>query len=431
MRIGIYLDNWGGQAGGGHSYTKTVVDYFSRISSNHEFIFIVKTSTDDLPGDYHLVSKFVLYNPFEKNNGKNEGDNEKYIRSLERLLKASNFFIEKLKLTSVTMVRDKLKGKIENSRIPQKDPLTFRKLIQENQIKCVYYPAAFTCEDFDIPFYSTIWDLGHLTISVFPEVSNNGQYDARQNLLNAIVHRAYRIISESESGKSDICHYYNTNPDKIVIVPQFPSGLVPMIIPNKEVNDILEKFNLKNEKYLFYPAQFWPHKNHINLIRAMSALKQEGIVIQLIFTGSDQGNLNYVMDFLKDANLQDQIRYLGFVSDAEMKVLYSYAFAMVFPSLLGPTNMPISEAISCGCPVICSDFSGHREQTQGAALYIDPKDYLDIKEKIKILVKDEGLRDSMIKNGLEVSKNNSVDHVFKGLLASFDEFEKIRLCWKN
>src|SRR5580692_2032839 len=104
---------------------------------------------------------------------------------------------------------------------------------------------------------------------------------------------------------------------------------------------------------------------------------------------------------------------------------------MVFPSLLGPTNMPISEAISCGCPVICSDFAGHHEQTQGAALYIDPKEYLDIKEKIKMVATDEDLRNNMIKKVLEVSENNSVEHGFKGLFESFDEFEKIRLCWKN
>jgi glycosyltransferase involved in cell wall biosynthesis len=429
MRIGIYLENWGSQAGGGHSYTKTVVDYFSRISSKHEFIFIVKATTNVLPEEYNLVNKYVLYNPFENVSGKKE--QEKYIKSLDKFLKASNFFIDKLKMTSVTMVRDKIKGKIENTKAPQKDLTIFRKLINDNQIKCVYYPSAFACEDFDVPFYATIWDLGHLTISVFPEVSNNGQYDARQNILNAITHRAYRIIAESESGKSDICHYYNTNPDKIVIVPQFPSGLVQMELAHTEINDILEKFSLKNKKYLFYPAQFWPHKNHINLIKAMAALREEGIIVDLIFTGSDQGNLDYVMDFLKNKSPGQEIRYLGFVSDAEMKVLYTNAFAMVFPSLLGPTNMPISEAISCGCPVICSDFIGHREQTQGAALYIDPEEYLDIKEKIRLLVNDDGLRDNMIKKGLEVSKNNSVEHVFKGLLESFDEFEKIRLCWKN
>src|ERR1700722_15653629 len=118
MRIGIYLDNWGSQAGGGHSYTKTVVDYFSRISSNHEFIFIVKSKTKILPEEYNMISNYLLYNPIGDAGIKNE--QEKYLKSLERLLKTSNFFIEKLKLTSVTMVRDKLKAIIESKRIPQK-----------------------------------------------------------------------------------------------------------------------------------------------------------------------------------------------------------------------------------------------------------------------------------------------------------------------
>ena len=117
-------------------------------------------------------------------------------------------------------------------------------------------------------------------------------------------------------------------------------------------NDILEKFGLKTKKYLFYPAQFWPHKNHINLIKALSALKNESVTIDLILTGSDQGNYEFVMNYLNSTSVRDQVRYFGFVSDEEMKVLYTNALALVFPTLLGPTNMPILEAIACGCPVI-------------------------------------------------------------------------------
>ncbi len=89
-------------------------------------------------------------------------------------------------------------------------------------------------------------------------------------------------------------------------------------------------------------------------------LKKEGISIELVFTGSDQGNLTYMLNFIESLKLSNQIRYLGFVSDEEMVVLYTNAYAMVFPTLLGPTNMPVSEAIACECPVICSDFMGHQ-----------------------------------------------------------------------
>ncbi len=342
-----------------------------------------------------------------------------------------NFFIDNLKINSFGFFRDRIKQKIANLDQQRRDPAIFKKLIQEQNIQCVYYPTAFACEDYDIPFYATIWDLGHLTISVFPEVSGNGQFESRQRSLNSIVHRSYRIVSESESGKSDICRYYNVNPAKVVVVPQFPSNLVHLKLSGLEMEKILNKFQLNGKKFLFYPAQFWPHKNHINLIKAINELRKENIYIELILTGSDQGNLTYILDYIEGLKLSSQIRYLGFVSDNEMSALYKSAYAMVFPTLLGPTNMPVSEAIACECPLICSDFMGHREQAEDAALYINPEEYLDITAKIKMLVEDEKLREILIKKGIEVSNKNSVMNAFKNLLDSFDEFEKIRVCWKN
>ncbi|HMC85846.1 MAG TPA: hypothetical protein VKI61_09975, partial [Chitinophagaceae bacterium] len=259
MRIGIFLDNWGKLAGGGHSYAKTVIEYFSSVISNHEFIFIVNTTKNDLPEDYNSISNFLLYNPFIRTNNEDE-QKRKEVKSLGRLLKTFDFFIDKLGLTSFILFRDKLKGKIESYNHEQrKDPAIFKELIRDQNIQCVYYPTAFTCEDYDIPFYATIWDLGHLTISVFPEVSSNGQFESRQKLLNAIIPRSYRIVSESESGKSDISRYYNIKPEKIVIVPQFPSNLVHLKLSVLEMDNILEKFHLHSKIYLFYPAQFWPH----------------------------------------------------------------------------------------------------------------------------------------------------------------------------
>jgi glycosyltransferase involved in cell wall biosynthesis len=430
MRIGIFLDNWEKQAGGGHSYLKTVVEYFSSVASNHEFLFIVNSNSDDISEVHKSSNNYIIYNPFTKTKIE-EQKKKRELKSLQRYLKWLNFFVDGCKMNWAIFFRDKIKQKITNFGQPKKDPAVFKRLIRERNIQCVYYPTAFACEDYDVSFYATIWDLGHLTISVFPEVSRNGEYESRQNLLNSIVHRSYRIVSESQSGKSDICKYYNLNPEKIVVVPQFSSSLVHLMPSDLEVRRIMDKFQLNGRKFLFYPAQFWPHKNHINLVKAINKLKEENIYVELIFTGSDQGNLTYVLDFIESLKLSNQIRYLGFVSDEEMSALYKSAYAMVFPTLLGPTNMPVSEAIACECPLICSDFMGHREQAEDAALYINPEEYLDITAKIKMLIEDEKLRETLIKKGIEVSKKKSMLNAFKDLLRSFDEFEKIRICWKN
>ncbi len=63
MRIGIFLDNWEKQAGGGHSYLKTVVDYFSSVVSNHEFLFIVNSISGDLSARYKSLNNYIFYNP--------------------------------------------------------------------------------------------------------------------------------------------------------------------------------------------------------------------------------------------------------------------------------------------------------------------------------------------------------------------------------
>jgi glycosyltransferase involved in cell wall biosynthesis len=430
MRIGIFLDNWEKQDGGGHSYSEAVIEYFSSVVSNHEFLFIVKSISDDSVEVNNSPNNYIKYNPFTKTNTEQQITNRE-LGSLNRYLDWLNFFVKRLKMSSAIYFRNRIEQKITNLSRPKRDPTVFKKLMQDRNIQCVYYPTAFACEDYDVPFYATIWDLGHLTISVFPEVSGNGEYESRQNFFSSIVHRSYRIVSESESGKSDICKYYNLNPGKIVVVPQFPSSLVHLNPSDSNVKMILDKFRIDGRKFLFYPAQFWPHKNHVNLIKAIDELKRKNILIELVFTGSDKGNLAYILDYIENLKLGDQIKYLGFVSDEEMRVLYNTAYAMVFPTLLGPTNMPISEAIACGCPVICSDFTGHREQAEDAALYVNPEEYLDISEKIETIIRDDELRLKLIARGIEVSKKNTVQHVFKDLLGSFDEFEKIRVCWKN
>src|SRR5450432_3286538 len=105
MKIGIYLDNWDERAGGGHSYTKTVVEYFTSVTSNHEFLFIVNSATNGLPESYSSLSNFILYNPFNTINDE-EQQNKRDIKNLKRFLGICNFLIHRIKLNSVKFFRD-------------------------------------------------------------------------------------------------------------------------------------------------------------------------------------------------------------------------------------------------------------------------------------------------------------------------------------
>lgn len=254
-----------------------------------------------------------------------------------------------------------------------------------------------------IPFVEPIHDLAHIFCPQFPEVSSNGVRQMRDYTFSQVACNAYRILADSEIGKNDIARYYNIKSDKIVVLPLVPPNYLQDDFDSAELLSIKQKFNLP-KKFLFYPAQFWPHKNHINIVKAIQQLKEEGIIINIVFSGGkkeEYGEYAKVFHYIEHNGLSQQVYYVGYVDNVTISALYKLAYALIMPTFFGPTNIPILEAWKMGCPVIYSGIRGCREQAGDAALLVEPSDYYDIAKKIKILWLDDDLRLKLIKNGEE------------------------------
>jgi glycosyltransferase involved in cell wall biosynthesis len=182
--------------------------------------------------------------------------------------------------------------------------------------------------------------------------------------------------------------------------------------------------------YLFYPAQFWPHKNHINLLYALKILIDKyDLSFSLVFTGADKGNLKYVRERADDLGIVEKVHFLGFVSDEVLLSLYRKAFAMTFMSSFGPDNIPPLEAFSLGCPVIAARVHGSEEQLGKAALLVNPRDPEEIANAVRKLYSNPDLRDSLIREGYVKSEKWSTDDYVRTIFKIFDEFELIRRSW--
>jgi glycosyltransferase involved in cell wall biosynthesis len=141
--------------------------------------------------------------------------------------------------------------------------------------------------------------------------------------------------------------YYGINVSKIYSLPFCPEA--------QELSPATER-----DSFAFYPAHYWSHKNHIVLLEAIASLVSRGeIPKQLKLTGLDKGNFQFLAEKVKEFGISSYVDFLGFVSKAELDLLYRKAAVMVMPSLLGPTNLPPLEALLRGCPVVVS--SGARE----------------------------------------------------------------------
>lgn len=252
-----------------------------------------------------------------------------------------------------------------------------------------------------IPYIVIIHDLMHRYYPDFPEYTRR-ERRARDLLYSRAAKHAAGVVVESNTSKNDLVNFYAIPPEKIHVIPLYPpvqtSGLA--LMDSCAANDLLERFELP-ERFLFYPAQFWFHKNHVRLVQALHRLKEQGQVIPLVLTGSSTDTYTFedVNKVISELNMEGQVHYLGYVSDEEIVALYKRTVALVFPTLIGPTSIPTLEAMALGTPVVCSNLFEMPDQVGDAGLTFDPFCVEDIADKIEIIWSNDGLRDELAANG--------------------------------
>lgn len=282
-----------------------------------------------------------------------------------------------------------------------------------NEIELMLYPVSTSLSfEAGIPYVMTVHDLQHRLQPEFPEVSANGEWESREYIFNNGIRKAIFVLAESETGKEDILNFYGeygVTADRIKVLPLLASPMLPLDVSENDRRTIRAKYNLP-ERFLFYPAQFWPHKNHVRIIEALGLLKERhGLEIPIVLCGSRTGDLRQqtfheVLSTAARLQIERQLHVLGYVSDQEIACLYKTARALVMPTFFGATNIPPLEAWALGCPVLTSDIRGIREQAGSAAVLADPKSVESIADGIYDLWTDDALCHELVKRGLARTK---------------------------
>ncbi len=287
-----------------------------------------------------------------------------------------------------------------------------------------------------LPYLMPFHDLQHRIQPHFPEVSALGTWQWREYLFRNGAKFADGILVDSKIGKEDVLNYYGSliSAGKLHILP-----LPPAYTPDKteisrlHIAGMRLKYHLP-EQYFFYPAQFWMHKNHARLIQALHILRfryKTNIPIALV--GSRIGGAaearekiyEMAMHLAEQLDVQDLCRYLGYVPDQDMPLLYAGAAALVMPTMFGPTNTPVSEAWGLGCPVITSDIRGIREHTGDAGLLVDPTSADSIAEAMLKISSDTPLRNELVERGKIKYREYNQAHFASALFNAIDNTAKL------
>jgi len=160
------------------------------------------------------------------------------------------------------------------------------------------------------------------------------------------------------------------------------------------------------DKFLLSVGSIEPRKNLIGLLEAYSrlsdAIKQEYKLVLVGFKGWENQEIMRLIE-----QNQENIIYLGFITDEELAKVYNLATIFVFPSFYEGFGLPIIEAFACGTPVVSSNATSLPEVGADAVVYCDPHDSEDIAEKIIQLITSKDLQSTLRLKGLERAKEFS------------------------
>ena len=243
----------------------------------------------------------------------------------------------------------------------------------------------------------TIHDLQHKYYTHFFSL---GERLLRDYYYKRAANNAAMVVCKSNHVKNDIMKFFGIPEEKIRIIDSPPpkNRLIDKFEPEK-MQSIRLRYQLP-EKFLFYPAQFWYHKNHIKLMYAIQYIKQTfNETIPVILVGAKKENFDPTMAIIRKLNLTQQVKWLGYVPDDDFPYIFKLATALVLPTLFESISIPIWEAFYLGCPVISSNICALPVQVRKAGLLFNPTDIKDMAEKILAVWRDEGLRRVLTQSG--------------------------------
>lgn len=294
--------------------------------------------------------------------------------------------------------------------------ISIPRILAEKKMDIVVEPRHFG--PFNLPKaikrVTVIHDLSPLH---FPEWHQFVSRKLQQLFLPAILKRADYILTNSAFTANDVvAHFpFTANKTKGILLGK-ENFFTPQLSP-----EILKKYNL-SAPYLLHTGTIEPRKNLIFLVKTFEILKRQiNHPLQLVLIGKLGWKHTPILEVITNSPFKKDIRLLGYVDRDELPALYTAATAFVYPSHFEGFGLPVLEAMSCGTPTIVSNVSSLPEITAKAGLLFPPNNPTILIEKIKQLLNDKSLSQTLSKKGLAQAAKFSWEKTARETLTVFEE----------
>lgn len=213
-----------------------------------------------------------------------------------------------------------------------------------------------------------------------PEFFTKKEISLRDKIYQKVVKSKEPLVLSSNDSLHDLHTFYPNEKENIFVVP-FVSYIEPIIssLTEEREQEVLDQYKLSDRKYACVMNQFWQHKNHITVVKALQIYftKHPDSDFLFVFTGkmSDYRHPDYIehlKQILELPEVASHIRMLGFIQRDEQIVIMKHAEYVVQPSLFEGWGTVVEDAKVLDKTILLSDIPVHREQKNDKCILFDP-----------------------------------------------------------
>ncbi|WP_026505230.1 glycosyltransferase family 4 protein [Butyrivibrio sp. NC3005] len=292
----------------------------------------------------------------------------------------------------------------------------------EDYIDILYCPFTAIPENVvDIPCVSVVNDIQHR----YMPFNFSPQENAIRDCYYAeLIKRKPYILAISDYTRNTFIESYNYPPNMIETL-----YLISQDRFNKysdiDFMESLNKIGLESGKYIYYPANNWPHKNHKTLLVAYRMYREQyrESDLKLVLSGAviDVPQMDYVKSIINEMGIEDYVVHLGYVTDKEVGALLKYCKFLIFPSLFEGLGLPLVEAMSMNTTILCSNLTALPEIGGEGAFYFNPYDPEDICRTMKYVLDHPEVANEKKKSYEKLMKRFSEEEYINRLIAIFEK----------
>lgn len=224
-----------------------------------------------------------------------------------------------------------------------------------------------------------------------PHFFKDDERKAQNKYFKDMIDRSNAVLLSSQDALSDM-NFFSTKPNQQKYILRFACHIELKEYDQISCDYIKDKYEI-DRPWFHISNQFWAHKNHTVVIKALLDLKLQGHNPLVIASGNtedprDPLYFNGLIRLIKDSNLQDNFFAVGLVPYCDVVALMRYSIALINPSLFEGWNTAVEEAKSIGKKIILSDIPVHREQNPERGFYFDTHDYRNLSHIMKMLMNE-------------------------------------------